>query len=58
MDDNWSNNDEIHSNFVFDSLHYGLTVDLIATPRLSLFTCNPKDSVVDIMELFIEYSFP
>jgi hypothetical protein len=39
----WTNNDESVSNGIFEGLHTGLTVELIATPRDSLMTCKSDE---------------
>ena len=41
MTSRWANNEIIASGEVFEGLHAGLTVGLIATPRDALMTCQP-----------------
>jgi hypothetical protein len=39
----WANNDEIASSGIFEAVHSGLTVQLIATPRAQLMTCKADE---------------
>lgn len=45
----WANHDEIGSDDVFKTLHAGLTVALIATPRKELMTCFPSETVSEVI---------
>src|SRR5947207_74082 len=38
----------------FDTLHTGLTVELIATPRHDLKVCSADDQIIDVIEGNIE----
>jgi hypothetical protein len=46
----WANYEEIGSTPVFEALHSGLTVKLIATPRKILMTCADDDEVSSVLE--------
>lgn len=49
MTGRWANHEEIGSGSVFEGLHSGLTVSLIATPRDELMTCGSSEPVADVM---------
>jgi CBS domain-containing protein len=46
----WANLEEIGSSAVFEALHSGLTVQLIATGRDDLMTCESNEAVSAVME--------
>jgi hypothetical protein len=50
MNTRWVNQEEIGSNPIFESLHSGLTVGLISTPRDDLTTCTDDDMISSILE--------
>ncbi len=45
----WPNYEEVGSSYVFDALHFGLTVELVSTPRKILMTCVSSETVADVM---------
>src|ERR1700730_6125808 len=47
--DRWANHEEIGCSDVFETLHSGLTVQLIATDRGDLMTCKSHDAVSAII---------
>jgi hypothetical protein len=46
----WKNTKESALNDIFEGLHIGLTVDLIATPRNSLMTCMSDDILEHVVK--------
>lgn len=50
MTGRWANNEVIASGEVFEALHAGLTVGLIATARSDLMTCYAGEALSDVME--------
>ena len=49
MINRWPNREEVSSRDVFEALHFGLTVELISTPREDLMTCFPRETLADVM---------
>ncbi len=49
MTTRWSSDDEIGSGGIFETLHSGLTVALIATARETLMTCCLSESLSDVV---------
>ena len=49
MINRWSNREQIGSSDIFETLHFGLTVELIATPRQDLMTCETGEVIADVM---------
>ena len=45
----WADDAEIGSGDIFETLHNGLTVVLIATEREELATCRPNESLSDVV---------
>ena len=39
-----------HTEDTFETLHSGLTVELIETPRADLVTCHPQETVADVLD--------
>jgi hypothetical protein len=50
MSTHWVNHEEVGSSPVFEALHSGLAVRLIATPREDLTTCTDDDQVSSVLE--------
>lgn len=50
MTGRWANNEVIASGEIFEALHAGLTVGLIATARGDLMTCEASEALSDVME--------
>jgi hypothetical protein len=50
MNDRWGNHEKIGSSAIFETLHSRLTVQLIATSRADLMTCNKYERVSALME--------
>jgi hypothetical protein len=46
----WANNELITSGRPFETLHSGLTVELIATPRSDVMTCRADESVSNALK--------
>ena len=58
MTNRWANHEEIGPGDVFESLHSGLTVELISTHRDDLMTCTPDDAISDVIDRNVEsYDF-
>lgn len=55
MIDRWANHEEIGSSDVFETLHSGLTVRLIATVRDDLMTCESHDAVSAVIDRNTEH---
>ena len=49
-DAGWANNDEIASSGIFEAVHSGLTVQLIATPRAQLMTCKADEAAALVLK--------
>lgn len=50
MTSRWANKEVIASGEVFEALHSGLSVGLIATPRGDLKTCQREEALSDVMK--------
>ncbi len=50
MTSRWSNREQVGSSEVFETLHDGLTVELIATPRDDFMACHPGEAVSELMK--------
>ena len=50
MTGRWANNDEIASSGIFEAVHTGLTVQLIATPRAQLMTCKADEAASLVLQ--------
>lgn len=57
MTSRWANGDEIGSGDIFEMLHSGLTVALIATARETLVTCCPNESLSDVVSRSAEQQY-
>ena len=45
----WQGNERTRAGDTFETLHRGLTVGLISTPRDDLKTCSLDDSIADVV---------
>jgi hypothetical protein len=50
MKHSWAGHDEISTDEVFETLHSGLTVELISTRRDALKTCALDDLIADVVK--------
>jgi hypothetical protein len=50
MTDRWASHDEIGSGDIFETVHSGLTVRLIATSRDDLMTCKADEAASDVID--------
>jgi hypothetical protein len=50
MTGSWAGRAEINTDEVFQTLHSGLTVELISTPRAELKTCAADDAIADVIK--------
>ena len=58
MYNSWAPSDLDGSGNIFETLHLGLKVELIATPRESLKTCFPHEQISDVLRRNVEcYDF-
>ncbi len=53
----WASDDKIGSSDIFETLHSGLTVALIATARETLMTCCPNESLSDVVSRSAEQQY-
>ena len=57
MTTRWASGDEIGSGDIFETLHSGLTVALIATEREELMTCRPNESLSAVVSRSAEQQY-
>ena len=57
MTTRWASGDKTGSGDIFETLHSGLTVALIATEREKLMTCCPSESLSDVVSRSAEQQY-